>query len=57
MEGSGGKGEVDDSHLRVGKQVELRHQAEAVEAEAVQEQTLVHFLDPWHCADASSFSS
>ena len=57
MEGSGGEGEVECNHLRVGKQVEFRHQAEAVEAEAVQEQTLVHFLDPWHCADASRSSS
>ena len=57
MEGAGGKGEVDGNHLRVGKQVELRHQAEAVQAKAVQEQALVHFLDPWHCGDAPSSSS
>ena len=54
MEGSGGKGEVDCIHLRAGKQVELRHQAEAVQAKAVQEQAFVHFLDPWHSEDASS---
>ena len=45
MEGAGGKGEVDGSHL-VGKQVELRHQTEAVQAKAVQEQVSMHFLDP-----------
>ena len=47
MEGSGGKVKVDWSQdPRIGKQVELCHQAEAVQGKAVEEQASVHFLDP-----------
>ena len=48
LEGAVCKREIDGSHL-VGEEMEFGHQAEAVEAKAVEEQALVDFLDPQHC--------
>ena len=47
LEGAVCKREIDGSHL-VGEEMEFGHQAEAVEAKAVEEQALVDFLDPQH---------